>query len=285
MRPLPFFINQLLVFVQNHDFIGKYKLYELTKHRCRNLLIKHKISGKDFFVPWDQWCFWLNYGPSNYYLEEISPFAHILNTQFEAFDFFDLGADVGVVSALVNKNCPGVKRIFAFEPNPSSFQVLTQNLACIDPSHEAYNQAISDFTGYCHFNFDLDTGSDHAGYLATSEHGDTRVNTFDNVVAELGCSVHENIAIKIDVEGQELATFAGAKEQISLANKVVIFLELHPSVLEREGHTPEMLFEAVESIRAFKWLVPLHNNQEVDRSKDFFSQFKKQQYDVIAIAE
>lgn len=126
MHKISYLLNAVIKLIQCYEVPGKYRLYEATKHKYNRSLITYKIKGSEFSIPWDQWCFWKNYGPENYYLEEILPFTQLLNNELKYFDFIDLGADVGVVSALVNKHCIGVNHIIALEPNPSVFKVLNQ---------------------------------------------------------------------------------------------------------------------------------------------------------------
>ncbi len=248
-------------------------------------LITHTIAGKKFSVPWDQWCFWKNYGPENYYLDEMLPFTAKLN---QHFDFFDLGADVGTVSALINKYCNGLNRIIAVEPNPITFDVLIQNLQNISPKNITFNQAISNFNGFANFSFDENQGSDHEGHIVVDKsdysQAKTVVNTLDSLVENNNLELHANIAIKIDIEGQEKEFFSGASHTIQVAEKVIILLELHPEVLARACQTPEEIFSEAEKLRSFQWLVPLLNNYKVDRTKPFFEQCPLQQYDVIGIA-
>jgi len=284
MHKLPWGVNALVKCIQCHEVPGKYRLYEATKLSCSHKLITYHIEGAEFSIPWDQWCFWKNYGPENYYLDEIVPFTEVLNKQLAMFDFFDLGADVGVVSALINKYCSRLSTIYAFEPNPVSFSVLRGNLANISSRHFSCNLGVSDFSGQCKFVFNNDLGSDHEGHLVKEEDGQTKVVALDAFIAEHAIKIQEDIAIKVDVEGQEVPALNGAKHLIESANKVVLLLELHPEVLEREKQTPEDLFTTAEGIRDFQWLVPLEGNKKVDRSTSFFSQFKHQQYDVIGIA-
>jgi FkbM family methyltransferase len=285
MNKISKLLNSFAKFVQCHEVPGKYRFYEATKYKHNRSLITYRIQGAEFSIPWDQWCFWKNYGPENYYLDEIVPFTDVLNDSLVEFDFFDLGSDVGVVSALVNKYCEGLSHIIAVEPNPTVFKVLEENLSNISLNHLAFNKAISDFNGYGHFTFKSEQGSDHEGHLVDGSSGKTEVVTVDSLIANNKINVAKNIAIKIDVEGQEKALFAGAKSTIKNAEKVVVLLELHPEVLTRDNQTAEDLFEEAEKIRNFTWLVPIQGNKIVDRTKSFYKQFPLQQYDVIGIAE
>jgi FkbM family methyltransferase len=278
-------LNYCVRSIQLHEVPGKYRLYEATKHKFNRNLLTYNIKGSEFSIPWDQWCFWKNYGPENYYLEEILPFTKILNDKLDTFDFIDLGADVGVVSALVNKYCYSLNNIIALEPNPIVFYVLKQNLLNMSAKHLAVNNAISNFDGYGKFSFKNEQGSDHEGHLVKNASGKTKVTTLDSLINSNNIELAKNIAIKIDVEGQEKAVFEGANETIKKADKVIVLLELHPEVLTRDKQTAEDLFREAEKIRTFKWFVPIQGNKPVDRGLNFYKQFPLQQYDVIGIAD
>jgi len=285
MHKLPRLLNYIVRFAQCNEVPGKYRFYEATKHKFNRSLITYNIKGSEFSIPWDQWCFWKNYGPENYYLEEILPFAQTLNDQLDSFDFIDLGADVGVVSALVNKYCIALNNIIALEPNPTVFKVLKQNLFNISGNHLAFKAAISDYDGFGQFSFQSEQGSDHEGHLLSNSTGKTKVTTLDSLIINNNIVLTKDLAIKIDVEGQEKAMFAGAINTIQKANKVIILLELHPEVLVRDKQTAEDLFSEAEKIRSFKWLVPIQANKQVDRNINFYDQFPAKQYDVIGIAD
>lgn len=283
MRRLPYLLNALMCFIQRHEVPGKYRLYQATRQSLADYMITYNMAGSKFSIPWDQWCFWKNYGPENYYLDEMLPFTRLLKEELKSFDFFDLGADVGVVSALVNKYCANLETIYAFEPNPSSYSLLAQNIEEMGQQHTAHNKAVSDFNGSCKLAFNAEQGSDHEGHIVKSEGGETQVVKLDDSVSIE--STNLNRVFKIDVEGQEIATLQGAQQLINTASKAVILLELHPEVLTRDKQTPEDIFQTAEAIRPFTWLVPLLNNAEVDRSIPFFEQFPHQQYDVIAVSK
>lgn len=282
-RLLGYFSNQVLVFLQNHAWPGKHRFFIwLCKHRSQTL-IEHKINKKAFLVPVDEWCFWLEKGPNNYYLDEFIPFFDEINKVLLPVTFFDLGADIGTVSAIADKYCTNLQQIIAFEPNPKSFLLLKQNLQQTGKPVCCQNMAISDFDGFACFTSSNSRSIDHEGAIDTSKAGSTQVITLDKWLADRDLTVNENIAIKIDVEGQEAQAIYGAKELIRKANSAVILLEIHPDVLETTNTSPEQLFEALESIRPVKWYVPILGNQQIDRNRKFFSQFSIQQYDVIAV--
>lgn len=278
-------INYLLRRWQNSNLPGKYRLYRwLAKHRSR-YVIQHPLGKGYFSVPVDEWCYWTERGPGNYYLDEFIPFFQAINRTKIAFDFFDLGADIGTVSALVTHHCQSLQRIIAFEPNGNSFELLCDNLKALDIEHFAENQAVSDFNGSANFIADSTRSNDHEGYIDTCTTGETPVITVDSWLQQNPTPASPLCVIKIDVEGQEQQVLEGARQLIQNSEQLILLLEFHPDVLERTGETPEDLMAAAEALRSFDWYLPLRQNQQIDRTQPFYAQYPKQQYDVIGIAQ
>ena len=69
--------------------------------------------------------------------------------------------------------------------------------------------------------------------------GNTDVTSLDYLVEKNKLFLSQILAIKIDIEGQEKAMFAGASNIIKQADKIIVLLELHPDVLTRDNQTPE----------------------------------------------
>ncbi|MCF2947768.1 FkbM family methyltransferase [Paraglaciecola aquimarina] len=271
--------------MQKFDWPGKHRFYLWLCKNHPNRLIAHRINKQTFWVPIDEWCFWLEKGPDNYYLNEFLPFFDAINKVNKPITFFDLGADIGTVSALANKYCKNVSLFCAFEPNPKSFKLLNENLSNISANTICQNMAVSDINGQVFFNASENRSIDHEGCIDKSKSGSTKVVTLDTWIAENNITATEYLALKIDVEGQEQQTILGAKKLIKQAKTLAILLEIHPEVLAATTTTPEQLFETLETIRNVKWLVPALGNCQINRSVDFFKQFPKKQYDVIAILD
>jgi FkbM family methyltransferase len=277
-------LSLLLSAYQKSDLPGKFWLYQKTKKRFGRFLIQHRVATGHFWVPLDQWCFWLEHGPENYYLHEFVPFAEQINALDGAVDFFDLGADIGAVSLLVASRCQNVRQIIAVEPNPNSYDILQKNLQDMAITTHAFPVAVSSFVGRAQLVCEDSLGSDHEGHLVPGQDGSTEVQTLDNLVNSSGIELSGNLVIKVDVEGQEVNALQGAQQTIASADNVVLLLEIHPEVLRRDGLNAEALFGAAENIRGFTWHVPGKNNLEVDRSIGFYEQVPYQQYDVIGLS-
>ena len=275
-------INALLALIQGIELRGKHRLYTWMSEHYANRVISHRVGTREFVVPVDEWCFWLEKGPQHYYLDEFVPFFQVINQIAKPFSFIDLGADIGTVSALTKQYCPGLHNILAFEPNPHSFQLLSHNLAQLNTVYKCENTAVSNIDGFVAFTASGRTTIDHEGAINPDLPGDTRVCRLDSWLASSPEVVLQPyVVLKIDVEGQELQVIQGAAKLIQQADIMTVLLEIHPDVLEKTATKPEQLFAEFEKLRAFNWYVPKLNNQSVDRSRDFFAQFPLQQFDVI----
>ena len=290
-RFFPAYLNDVLVFLQKKDWRGKHRLYVWLSQHFANKVIMHTIDNRPFYVPVGEWCFWLEKGPENYYLDEFLPFCDVLNTLNTPFTLFDLGADIGTVSSLVAVHCKNLENVAAFEPNPKSFEVLKSNLDNLRQPVKCVKSAVSNFNGFATFHADPARLNDHEGYIDNSAEGDTVVTSLDNwlVIQNQKSEQHDfllekTLALKIDVEGQEIQLLLGAKALIKNADKVIILIEVHPQVLARTHHTPDDLFATAEQFRDFDWTVPLYKNTPVNRDLSFFEQVPVGQYDIIGIS-
>jgi FkbM family methyltransferase len=283
-RCFPSWINCILVLLQKTDWRGKHRFYVwLSKHFAHKVII-HNIDKRLFCVPVGEWCFWLEKGPENYYLDEFVPFCDALNDINAPFTLFDLGADIGTVSSLVAVHCAKLKNVVAFEPNPKSFEVLTANLDNFSQPTQCINAAVSNFDGLATFHADLERFNDHEGYMDNSRTGDTIVTSLDSWQTNQIDFMEKTLALKIDVEGQEIQLLIGAQALIKNADKVIILIEVHPQILARTSHTPDHLFATAEQFRDFDWTVPLYENTPVNRNLSFFEQVPVGQYDIIGIS-
>jgi FkbM family methyltransferase len=279
------FFNRILCFMQQHDVRGKFALYQFLSKYQKNRVIRHRIDNRDYWVPVDEWCFWLEFGPENYYLDEMIPFCDLVNAQNQAFVFFDLGADIGTVSSLVAQRCPMLEQILAVEPNRSSYLLLKENLNQISVDSTALNCAVSDFSGRAHLVASSETTIDHEGYLDLSLPGETDVRTLDQICEEHEIGGEKLAVIKIDVEGQEIRAVKGATKLIRNTSKVIIMMEIHPDVLRKAGSSAEDIFREVDRIRPFRWQVPKLDNRIIDRTTPFFDQVPIRQYDLIGVSD
>lgn len=203
------------------------------------------------------------------------------------FTLIDCGADIGVISLKLLAICPSITRIIAFEPNSEAFPWLKHNLDRLKIAGEATNAAVSDFTGSGRLaapdaRFTPGMETNHTQYfLEAAADGPIVVTKIDSLLLKaLG-----NLALKLDLEGGELAALKGASRTISGAANVVVAIEAHPAVTARTGIDPAECLRFLASLRPFRFSVS-ETGLRLDPSKPVFEQVAPEQvYNIICIAE
>lgn len=139
----------------------------------------------------------------------------------------DVGAHVGYYTLLSAVLVGEKGRVFAFEPNPRNHSFLQRHMALNGCDNVHIEQAaVSDANGVARFEFGTGTGTGHLADNGTVEVRTVRLDDF--------CTARSIApdAIKIDVEGAELAVLNGAEATI-VAHHPVIFLSTHGPQVHR----------------------------------------------------
>jgi FkbM family methyltransferase len=133
--------------------------------------------------------------------------------------------------------------VFAFEPNPLSFECMTLNLKNWTSVHR-FNVALSDKPRKCSLHPEPNIG---ASYLDYKNEGDIICQTLDNWHSEMTrCDF-----IHLDCEGSELAAIKGGAKIIAQF-KPAILLEIASWVLERNGLRESDVTDYLASI-GYRW--------------------------------
>ncbi len=132
--------------------------------------------------------------------------------------FVDVGANIGTHSILASRLVGQQGRVFAFEADSATFEILSDNIATNGASNvEARNECLSDRVGSTTFNINRDSAKS-----SMLREGDRKIslptNTLDNLLPK-GLRVG---LLKIDVEGADYLVLLGAKR---------LFLDQPPSVV------------------------------------------------------
>jgi FkbM family methyltransferase len=228
---------------------GSYRLFLACRPYWINIPVTYKLSSRvSLAVPiWrKEHCLDLQ-DILKYEADLIEVFSSALRPM-SSVTLFDCGADIGLFSAVVCSRCDRVARVLAFEPNPDIQGILRRNIESL-PNGEPHALAISNFEGFGTLDIPNYDDSDHARYLAQAQSG-IPVVTLDSFSVLGG-----DVAIKIDVEGGELAVLQGARETIRQASHCVLSLEVNPKVCERTGIAPLACMAFLESIRPFRFVI------------------------------
>lgn len=176
------------------------------------------------------------------FVDELAPMSDVT--------LFDCGADIGTFSALVCCRSDRLARIVAFEPNLDVVSVLRSNLEAINLPYTLHSSAVGDKKGRGSLERPSYDDSDHGRFIRSSASGPIEIVTVDDQGVRGG-----DIAIKIDVEGTELAVLQGARETIAAARSCLVTVEAHPKVARRTGQDPVECLRFLQSIRPFRFLI------------------------------
>ena len=157
---------------------------------------------------------------------------------------FDVGAHVGFFTLLGARLIGARGQVHAFEPVPSNYQHLQENVALNGYSNvRATRAAVGDSEGEVSLGLRDErlVGSSTCDYTVGAELGSVTapVTTLDRYVAEH--AIGPVRLVKIDVEGFEPAVLTGLKRTFESAPPAAIMLELNAEMLFEHGSSPTSL--------------------------------------------
>jgi FkbM family methyltransferase len=214
-------------------------------------------------------------------------FAHQLNSMFDEFILLDCGGYFAQVSMRIAKLCPGLENTILFDPNSDNCVYSRANLELTGKLFKVINAAVSDFSGSATLVFPEGRNVPDSAYIEKCDDGDIDVLRLDDLLASHSLDLSgKNVAIKLDVEGQEKAAVRGAERVIREAAAVCLFMELHPGVLRRTGQTAESLLQSVSTIRPTEWYVADQPDLKLIPGTPIFEQIGEERIcDVIGVAK
>jgi len=150
--------------------------------------------------------------------------------------FLDVGANVGYYTALAMRALGPKGRIVSLEPDPDSFQYLTQTIqANVGATVSSVNKAASDHAGRATLYTSADNRGDHRLYQNDLASGqcDVEVQPVDEILAGLGISQVD--LVKMDVQGFEGKVIAGMQQLLTGNRRMAVIFEFWPNGLDQAG--------------------------------------------------
>jgi FkbM family methyltransferase len=192
---------------------------------------------------------YIRYFPSNY---ESENFSFLKSVCKEGAVVFDIGAHIGLFSAIAAKIAGESGSIFAFEPAPNTVPVLNQTIRINNLGNviEPVNQAMGKEVGKITF-FVSDTEADNSNSLVSYKEDrklngvEVMVNTIDNFT--VGKKLSKIDFIKIDVEGAEFDTLRGGIE-VFKKFKPPFILAIHPEPIAKKGDKLEDIYDLLQQL-------------------------------------
>jgi FkbM family methyltransferase len=154
-------------------------------------------------------------------------------------DLIDIGANLGIVSMILSKRFPR-RHVHAFEPNPSTFQALQNNVASNLLTNLHTKQcAVAEHNGEVSFRADpIHRGTTSIATSVDQYTISVPCITLDTYVESQ--AIKSIALLKVDVEGYETLVFQGAKHLLSQQMAQVIYYEVCPALTRKAEFAPEL---------------------------------------------
>lgn len=157
----------------------------------------------------------------------------------------DVGANVGFYSLFFAGLVGPEGRVLAFEPDPVSFGLLAQRAAGranLETAQVALGDREGRLTLYCSLTNRADNRV-HPSHGTPVEQVEVPLTTLDTWLSSRG--VERIDAVKMDVQGAEVAVLAGARETLRRTQPAWMLIEFSPEHLRGAGSSPEAFWEAL----------------------------------------
>ena len=192
----------------------------------------------------------------------------------------DVGANVGLYSALSGHLAGPEGRVIAFEPDPECFHYLQETIKKNSLKNvKAACLAASDRKGRSPLFTSTSNRGDSRLYNNELSDGSVEIETaiLDDYLPGAGIEVVD--FLKIDVQGFEGHVFAGLEKTVLQSPRLVVMSEFWPEGLRRAGTDPEELLERLE-----RWGLSVHEllsdgtTQAIVNKSAFIEKWKGRQY-------
>lgn len=186
---------------------------------------------------------------------------------FEDGDILDIGANIGYTSCVFATVLKPGSKIYAFEPDKISFELLEEtvrrkNLSAVV---EAVPHAVGDSDGSLKFWHNERHSADHrvaTERFSSTLTGDSQISTVPATTVDSfvkSRNLQSMSFIKIDVQGYELAVCEGMKNTLEKFPHAVVCLEYSPDSLRELGSDP---YKVLEFFRTRGYHVYVLNREE-----------------------
>ena len=223
-------------------------MFDMFSYRNQQIIVHGhamKLAARGSFPP-------TNMVRDNYEKQTTELFERIVKPGMVVFD---VGAHVGYYTLLAARQIGETGEVHAFEPEPSNYNLLTQNVEFNNYQNVVcVNKVVSKDTG----SKELFLTSLDNGRYSIYNHGLPKKRSvlaqsisLDDYVSEKNLTKID--LIKVDVEGAETDVLNGAAKLLSNLNVGNVIIEFNPGLLQNAGVVPREFL-----IKPSLWRFNLH---------------------------
>ncbi|MFO0818159.1 MAG: FkbM family methyltransferase [Pirellulales bacterium] len=218
----------------------------------------------------NQWTLAEVLGYEQAFVEVLSQVAETLPSPVR---WIDVGADIGILTALLARRSSRIVEAWAFEPNPEPFDYLKRNVARLPFPTHPFRAAVSKHSGRGRLVHSPSDSSPHAMFLEMVADGALDVVRLDDAVSASNESWNSgSVMIKVDVEGGELDVLRGAEQLLRRVPRWCIALEAHADVARRTGVDPAVCIRWLRTLRPIQASIAECPKVLIDWDRDYFEQ-------------
>ncbi len=166
----------------------------------------------------------------------------------------DIGANIGLYTAILGRGIGPAGRLFSFEPDPENFQYLSRTVSANGFQNvQLVPAAASAAPGTMRLYTSSENRGDNRLYSNELADGYVEVEVVraDDYLAERNVSRVD--LIKIDVQGFEAYVLAGLEQTLRNSSPLILLSEFWPDGLRRAGSDPLDLLQKLQD-----WGLQLH---------------------------
>lgn len=190
---------------------------------------------------------------------ELAFFRMIIASLKKGDIFFDIGANAGVLSVHSSYFC---QQVYAFEPDPYYNSVLTRNVA----RNQRENISVIDW-GVYQEKGETKLFTDNSGGISPSLQYSNHESQVKINLNSIDNGIEDDIipfpdVIKIDIEGAEYHAILGMNKLLQSENGPrLIFLEIHPTMLEKFESSESEVFQKLKDYSYTPVFITQRDNQ------------------------
>ena len=186
----------------------------------------------------------------------------------------DIGANIGYYTLLFARIVGPLGKVYAFEPEPSTFKLLKKNISVNNYKNVCLvNKAVSDTESKIPFYVSKNNLGGHSIYKPDKGSSKTFVDAI--ILDKYFNNDFKVDFIKIDIEGAEVKALKGMKNIIKRSPELKILTEINPFMLSKSGTGVKELFDYITDLGFTFYLLDYKNNKLVKSDKNNIIKLKR----------